>query len=220
MLPPGILLCEFFPFHLRGFLPLKRLWINPILNAMNRKDFFRSSLAASACAGCFLMPVSSVIASVNPPVEDEKYQQLLQEKEFIQNWLSDLLSTIESELDEPTRIKLLAGCGRGCFNRHTFKSDIAVKGKGDLNKLLEAYKANFEVWQEGNTVHVRYGEVSQGCYCPAAKFRPAKPNDLHCECTRATHQAIFETALERPVDVKILESVRRGNKTCHFLATL
>ena len=29
----------------------------------------------------------------------------------------------------------------------------------------------------------RYGEVSQGCYCPAAKYRPAKPNDLHCECT-------------------------------------
>ena len=187
---------------------------------MNRKDFFRSSLAASACAGCFLLPATSLIASGSVSGEDEKYQQLLQEKEFIQTWLSDLISTIETELDEPTRVKLLAGCGRGCFNRFKFKSDIAVKGKGDLDKLIEAYKANFEVWKEGNTVHVRYGEVSQGCYCPAAKFRPAKPNDLHCECTRATHQTIFETALGRPVDVKILESVRRGNKTCHFLATV
>ena len=184
---------------------------------MNRKDFFRGSLTVSACAGCFLLPVTNLIALESVSPEDEKYQQLLQEKEFIQNWLTDLISTIETELDEPTRVKLLAGCGRGCFNRHKFKSDIAEKGRGDLDKLIEAYHSNFEVWKEGNNVHIRYGEVSQGCYCPAAKFRPAKPNDLHCECTRATHQTIFETALGRPVEVKILESVRRGNKTCHFL---
>ena len=187
---------------------------------MNRKEFFRGSLALGACAGCFLLPTNSLTASETISSEDDKYQQLLQEKEFIQNWLTDLVSTIETELDEATKVKLLAGCGRGCFKRYKFKSDIAEKGKGDLDKLIAAYKANFEVWKEGNTVHVRYGEVSQGCYCPAAKFRPAKPNDLHCECTRATHQTIFETALGRPVDVKILETVRRGNKTCHFLATV
>jgi hypothetical protein len=187
---------------------------------MNRKDFFRNSFAASACAGCFLLPATSLIASDSPAPEDEKYKQLLQEKEFIQNWLTDLISTIETELDRPTQVKLLAGCGRGCFNRHQFKRDIAERGKGDLDKLIDAYKANFEAWKDGNTVHIRFGEVSPGCYCPAARFRPAKPNDLHCECTRATHQAIFETALGRPVDVKILESVRRGNKTCHFLATV
>lgn len=187
---------------------------------MNRKDFFRGSLALGACAGCFLLPSNSLLALENVSPGDDKYQQLLQEKEFIQSWLTDLISTIETELDEPTRVKLLAGCGRGCFNRHKFKSDIAEKGKGNVDKLIEAYRTNFEAWKDGNTVHIRFGEVSPGCYCPAAKFRPAKPNDLHCECSRATHQAIFETALGRPIDVKILESVRRGNKTCHFLATV
>ena len=187
---------------------------------MNRKDFFRNSLTAGACAGCFLLPASTLMASEHTFTDDEKSRELLQEKEFIQNWLSDLMATVETELDEPTRVKLMAGCGVGCFNRHQFKKDIAEKGKGDLDKLIAAYKNNFEVWKEGNSVHIRYGEVSQGCYCPAAKYRPAKPHDLHCECTRATHQTIFETALGRPVDVKILESVRRGNKTCHFLAIL
>jgi hypothetical protein len=190
------------------------------MNTMDRKDFFRRSLTLSACAGCFLLPATSLVASTNVMSVDEKYQQLLEEKEFIQNWLSDLISTIETELDEPTRVKLMAGCGRGCYNRHPFKSDIAERGKGNLDKLIEAYKSNFEAWKEGNTVHIRFGEVSPGCYCPAAKYRPAKPNDMHCECTRATHQTIFETALGRPVDVKILESVRRGDKTCHFLVTI
>jgi hypothetical protein len=187
---------------------------------MDRKDFFKNSLTLGVCSGCFLIPVSKLVAAESTAPEDEKYQQLIQEKEFVQNWLADLMNTIETELDEETKIKLMAGCGRGCFNRFKFKSDIAEKGKGDLNKLIEVYKSNFEVWQEDNKVHIRYGEVSSGCYCPADKYRPAKPHDLHCECTRATHQTIFETALGRPISLKILESVRRGNKSCHFLAEL
>ncbi len=69
-------------------------------------------------------------------------------------------------------------------------------------------------------VHVRYGEVSSRCYCPVVQERPGTTNDLHCECTRATHQSIFETALGRPVEVEILETLRRGGRTCHFRARL
>ena len=147
---------------------------------MNRKEFFRSSLVATACTKCFLMPVSASMAAGADVEEDEKYLQLLQKKEFIQNWLSDQRATIETEFDESARVKLMAGCARGCFNRFKFKSDIAEKEKGDIEKLIKAYQTNFEVWKEANTVYIRYGEVWQGCYCRAAKYRPAKPNDLHC----------------------------------------
>ena len=89
-----------------------------------------------------------------------------------------------------------------------------------MDKLIAAYKKNFEVWREGETVHVRYGEVSKSCYCPVVKTRAPKADDLHCECTRMTHQSIFETALGRPVKVDVVESLRRGGRTCHFLAHL
>ena len=115
---------------------------------MNRKEFFKGSLALGACAGCFLMPVSAISATEVLPDDDERYKSLLQEKEFIQNWLSDLLETIDENLDEPSKVFLLAGCGKGCFNRHQFKRDIAEQGKGDVEKLIAAYKKNFEVWKE------------------------------------------------------------------------
>ena len=83
---------------------------------------------------------------------------------------------------------------------------------------MDAYKKNFEVWREEGTVHVRYGAVNKQCYCPAARYHPVKPHDLHCECTRATHQTVFETALGRPIRVEVVESLRRGGKTCHFVA--
>jgi len=62
------------------------------------------------------------------------------------------------------------------------------------------------------------GGVRRGAFPAGARGQPAaRGRDPHCDCTRATHQAIFETALERPFKVEVLESVRRGKKTCHFL---
>lgn len=180
---------------------------------MDRKEFFEKSLKYGLCTGAML---SLRPADILGSQETDDLAQLKSEKEFIQNWLTDLLDTIDAELDLPTKIKLIEGCGKGCYRRHTFKQDIAKKGQGSLDKLIEAYNENFEIWREDDIVHIRYGETSPGCYCPAARYREAKPNDLHCECTKATHQAIFKEALNRDFQIDILETVRRGGKTCHF----
>lgn len=153
-------------------------------------------------------------------IQDSKIQELQLQKQFIENWLSDLLDSMEKNLDRDTHEKLVAGCGVACFKRHSIKSDIAEAGKGDLDKLIEAYKKNFEIWKNGNEVHIRYGEVSKQCYCPAANYRTPKPYDIHCECTRNTHKTIFETALGDKFRVEIDESLRRGGKTCHFIVHL
>jgi len=181
---------------------------------MNRKEFFSSSIrAAAGCCGLALFEsaVPSVQAqSVGPDPE----------KEFLRNWMDDLFDTLYEQLDETARARLMAGCGRGCFRRFAFKQEIARLGKGDPDRLVEAYKRNFEVWRDSSFVHIRYGAVNRQCYCPAARYHASKPHDMHCECTRATHQAIFETALERPVRVGIVETLRRGGTTCHFVADL
>ena len=63
--------------------------------------------------------------------------------------------------------------GRGCYRRHAFKQEIARKGHGRLANLERAYRENFETWIEDGALHIRYGKVSKGCYCPAARNRPA-----------------------------------------------
>lgn len=174
---------------------------------MDRKEFLRMG----CCAFVFLSTNTSF--AEQPSCEDNL--------KFIRNWVTDLMETIDSEVDETTKVKLLSGCGRGCFKRFQFKQDLAAQGKGSPEKLIEALKKNFEVWREGDLVHVRYGAVNTyGCYCPAANYRPGKPNDIHCYCTRASHQAIWETALGHPVKIDIVQTVRRGDPTCHFLVHL
>jgi len=179
---------------------------------MDRREF----LAASATG----TPVCCALALFDgaAPAETPQASQADSEKQFTTNWLTDLFDTMYAELDEPTRVKLMAGCGKGCFRRFQFKQDIARMGTGSVEKLMQAYKKNFEVWRENDLVHIRYGAVNRQCYCPAARYHPVRPHDAHCECTRATHQTIFETALGHPVRVEIVESLRRGGTTCHFVA--
>ena len=186
---------------------------------MERKQFIEKSLKLGISSCVLSSLIFNETKAVTPP-DDQELTACKGEKDFMNNWLSDLFDSMEKTVDRETQVKIIEGCGRGCFSRHQFKHDIVDKGKGSLDNLIEAYKQNFEIWKEEDKVHIRYGEISPGCYCPAAKNREAKPDDLHCECSRTSHQTIFETALGKPFKVDIAESVRRGAKTCHFIVHL
>jgi hypothetical protein len=190
---------------------------------MNRSEFLRSS-AGFACASCLAIVLGPRAAAADaltpaPPLTpvDEALKQARSENAFTNNWLTDLFEAIDTEVDPAVQLKLMQACGRGCYRRHQFKQEIAAAGKGDAEKLIAAYRKNFRIEREGDLVHIRYGDH---CYCPAAHNRPPRPNDLHCECTRATHQTVFETALGRPIKVELLETIRRGGQTCHLVAHL
>lgn len=181
---------------------------------MNRLEFLKTArnAACTACAALVLTETKSFAAATPTPV-DELLKEARDENAFTKNWLSDLFETIDAECDPATKMKLIEGCGRGCFRRHKFKTDLAEKGRGNLERLLEAYRENFNVSLEDRVVHIRY---SDRCFCPAAKGRPFRKDDLQCECTRASHQAIFEAALGKRFRADVAESIRRGGKTCHI----
>jgi hypothetical protein len=188
---------------------------------MDRKQFLCRTLqlGLGSCSLGAMEALASTLAEGAQSTPDE-VTIARKEAEFVRNWVSDLLDTMDEQLPRAARVKLIEGCGRGCFRRHEFKRAIAEQGKGDVDKLVAAYKKNFEVWRDGDAVHVRYGETSSRCYCPVVKDRAPRADDLHCECTRSTHQSIFETALGRPIRVEVLETLRRGGRTCHFVAWL
>mgnify|MGYP005858961879 CR=1 FL=1 len=198
---------------------------------MTRKDFLAASLKTglgccalrmltAQTAGAAETVPTSTSGSPPPPAPPPEPTALEREKAFTDNWLTDLLDTMDAELDEPARVKLMEGCGRGCYRRHAFKPALAAAAGGTVEGLVTAYKRMCEAWLEGSDLHVRFGETVERCYCPVLRDRPGRPNDMHCHCTKATNQAIIETALGRSVTMEIVETVRRGGKTCHFIAHL
>jgi hypothetical protein len=184
---------------------------------MDRKEFLQRSLQYGF--GCCALAAVEIPVRAETSVEDQ-LKAVRSEKEFLERWLTDLVDTMERVLDEPTRVKLMAGCGQGCHRRHKFTQDIVEAGKGDIDKLIEAYSKSFGIERKGDTVHIQYGRGPKGCWCPAANERPARPKDPHCECTRGKHQHMWELALGRPVKVEIVETLRRGGERCHFVVHL
>ncbi len=187
---------------------------------MNRKQFLQQAGLGCCAALTSAVGVGSDLSRIADAGRDQALAAADPDKQFIQNWLADLMDAVDRGLDEPAKVRLIGECGRACFERHEFKRNWAIEGKGDPDKLIAALKKNFEVWREGNLVHIRYGKVSKGCYCPAANYREPKRKDIHCYCSRGTHAAVWSTALGRDVRVDLVESVRRGDKTCHFVAHL
>ncbi len=186
---------------------------------MDRKSFTQKLTLLGVCP-FIVHNLSGAGSDATSPDQDDKFQALQSQKKFVENWLADLLESMKGILDRETQEKIVGNCGIACFNRYQFKKDIAINGSGDLDKLIESYSKNFEIWKDGDKVHIRYGEISKRCYCPAANYRDSEPNDIHCECTRNTHKTIFETALGKSFRVDIAESLRRGGKTCHFIVQL
>jgi len=188
---------------------------------MNRKDFLRHSMKFGLGTSLVVLNQAAGRPLEAGPTPEEEALRVKREKEFVENWLTDLLNTMGEELDEKTQIKLIEGCGRGCYRRHEFKQNIAKEGKGDLEKLMAAYRKIFgSVRKEGNAVHIRFNSKEHGCFCPVLRERPSKLNSLHCHCHKGTHEAIFQAALGRPHKVEIMESVRRGGEICHFRISL
>lgn len=187
---------------------------------MNRAEFLQrtAKYACGFCAATVMAPRLGAATDATATPVDEALKRSQAENSFVNNWLSDLFAAIDEHLDPTARIKLLEACGHGCYKRHKFKQDIAQAGKGDVDKLIQAYKANFGIRREGDVVHITYGGGK--CYCPAARNRPARPNDLHCECTRATHEKIWSEALGQPYRIELVETVRRGGKRCHLIVRL
>lgn len=178
-----------------------------------RRAFLGRLGLGTAAIGCPLLIANSASAAGDEALKTANY-----ENQFLNNWLSDLFDAIYAEVDPKTQVKLLEACGRACFRRHAFKQDIAKAGKGDVLNLVEAYQKSFGIEVVGDRVHITYG--GGRCYCPAARKRTAHPNDVHCECTRATHQMIWETAMGRPYQIDLVETVRRGGEKCHLVVHL
>jgi hypothetical protein len=100
---------------------------------MDRKTFLCRSVdgLVGCCAalawGAGSLDASEAAAQAPPPAPDP-------EKQFIQNWLADLMEAIDRERDESIKIRLLGACGRACFERHEFKRNWAIQGR--RRKLL------------------------------------------------------------------------------------
>ena len=177
---------------------------------MDRKTFLKTIAAVGASLPCW---------SVAAHAENTKCDgsSCMTDAGAVRQFLSDFLKKEETNLDRTTLVKLMQQRGHACCRALQFRQDLIAKSNGSLDKLVELMGAIVgpeNCVRTGNRIALTY-PVSK-CVCGWSPERTPTPDDPYCECSAANNQALFETVSGSTVQVKVLESPRRGGVHCRF----
>jgi len=177
---------------------------------MERKTFLKNLAVAGA-----VIPCCSGLAQAESGKCDGA--QCTSDAKAVRQFLSDFLAKEEATLNRDALLKLMEQRGRNCCRALDFRQKLIQDSQGSVDKLVELMgkivgPANCQ--REGDTITLIY--PVDHCVCGWSPKREPRPDDPYCECSRANNQTLFETVAGKPVQVKVLESPRRGGKHCVF----
>jgi len=87
------------------------------------------------------------------------------------------------------------------------------KNSKNIEEFLDKLSKNWKHLKlDGNKVYVEY----EKCYCPLVRDYKETLPATFCNCSRGWLKELFESALEKPVEVKLEKSIKRGDEICRF----
>lgn len=91
------------------------------------------------------------------------------------------------------------------------------KNSKDLDEFLVKLSKNWKHLKlERKKIYVEY----EKCYCPLVRDYHEKLSVTFCNCSRGWLKELFESELEKPVQVKLEKSIKRGDEICRFRVLL
>jgi predicted hydrocarbon binding protein len=134
----------------------------------------------------------------------------------ITKWINTILKGV-SNLDSNKAIEILYTCGRECAkSTDLLEGAIKIRKKFADNESIEtifqAFKKQYYNMsgfsKDGNKITLVFEE----CTCPMVK--EGVNNPFLCNCTIGYSMQIFETLFGKPVKIKLLRSVLKGDDIC------
>ncbi len=175
---------------------------------MERKKFFNLTGAALVVLGAKKASAQEAPSQASAPAA-ERWRKMHQA------WITSLMESLDAQVDEPTRTRLMLAQGRACARRSVVET-AAQACHGDMDKLV-ATMAKFvgqeNCRREGNIVHLRYAK----CYCPIVGTGPERLSNTWCTCSRGWVHEVFATVAGKPVRVEMTHSIKRGDPDCRFV---
>ncbi len=180
---------------------------------MKRKEFLSKTLQAGlASTSLLLFERRTLMAKSREKRPERKPKD--KNQAFKEAWIVALMANMDEQFDEKTRAKLMESCGRDCARRGSIR--MAESARGQVGKLVQSL-ANIlgkkNCFMDGNVVHLGYDK----CYCELVAEGPERLSDTYCNCSRGWVLEMFETAAQKPVEVELLQTIKRGAPSCRFL---
>ena len=136
-----------------------------------------------------------------------------------EKWLCNLIGGLNKSIDDETLKGVLEDCGRRCQSQSTIKKAKAIYEKSrDIDMFLTEFGKTYKhLHREKDGTYIIYPR----CYCTRAnKIPQGQMPAIYCNCSVGWAKALFEGALERPVNVTLEKSIIAGDSECRFKVDL
>jgi hypothetical protein len=181
---------------------------------MKRNEFIKA--AAGACLAC---SGSAFLGGqkAKPPADKAERERLEREfeKRFKEEYIRTLMENMEKTVDPETRVRLMNDCGRACA-RGGGLYKLALDHKGNLKSFVQAAaerlgRENVR-FLNATAIHWSYPR----CFCELVAAGPARLPAIYCQCSVGWVLEMFETVLQKPIRVKLVQSIKSGASSCIF----
>jgi hypothetical protein len=150
-------------------------------------------------------------------------------KKEIAEWVKNAMEKLDATVDEQTRVQIMQNCGYSCAEKNSKVIERAVARRKKYASVNDFLASEQQKPMKGTRL-AREGNILYQFYTPQAFTRPMRcycgllrgfPNDesmskTYCNCAKGFVEKYWESVLEKPVKVDLLQSVVAGDKECKF----
>ncbi len=161
----------------------------------------------------------------------EQMTEQMDDSEEIARWVKGAMDRLDALVDERTRVQIMENCGYKCAETNSGAIDEAMARRRKyrtVDEFLDAEQRKptkgTRLVREGNILYLVYRPQDLGvrCYCSLVRGLPAeeKMSLTYCHCSKGFVKKLWESVLERPVEVELVQSVVSGAHECKFVIHL
>jgi predicted ArsR family transcriptional regulator len=133
-------------------------------------------------------------------------------------WIKNLVDNLTDVVGEETARDVMEACGQQCIGQSLLaKAEKIQTQSRDIDDLLErlngAHIGGGKLHRDGNVINASY----ERCYCGSVSKTRQPISKNYCQCSCGWYRKLFETLLNHPVKVELLDSIIHGANTCQFI---
>ncbi len=182
--------------------------------SISRKDFFKKICVSGTC----LCGFSSVVYAANSKAElNVEAVGQDENKQLIQEWMSDLLANLDAELDSAVLRKILKKSSVVHYNNLKM-SDMLSGYIGDLDRFIHFIeeKWGWKIDYNKTAKTLIADENKDYCVCPVSKHEKGNRSSAMCFCSEGFAEKMFSIVAGGPVSAEVVSSIRRGDDSCKY----
>lgn len=178
----------------------------------DRRAFIKKvTCLTGACLCGFTSLVPTVSAADSKPSDPNPNEALMQD------WISNLLLSIDEKADPATHRSILKACAASHYEQ--LKMDDFLQpyiGKLEaFNQFLEK-EWGWKVQYQKELGRIVADENKSACVCPMVNKAKGVRSSILCYCSEGFAERMFSKVVGHPVKAEVLRSIHRGAKTCAY----